>query len=63
MSAIGIQVFTEARDQVTAHAIGGRVVVTIGNGGTQGVQLMGDIADVRQVVAEALDKLTELEGQ
>lgn len=61
-AAIAIQLFAEAHSQVTAHAVGDRVVVTIGTD-ISGVRLMGNIADVRQVVTQALDRLRELEGR
>jgi hypothetical protein len=61
-AAIAIQLFAEAQRQVSAHAIGDRVVVTIGTD-VSGVRLMGEIADVRQVVVQALARLTELEGR
>jgi hypothetical protein len=61
-AAIAIQLFAEAQSQVSAHAVGDRVVVTIGTD-VSGVRLMGDIADVRQVVVQALDRLAALEGR
>lgn len=58
--AIAIQLHTEAPSQVHAHAIGERVALSIGTDVT-GVIFMGDISDVRQVIAQALDRLAELE--
>jgi hypothetical protein len=58
--AIAIQVHTEAPSHVHAHAIGERVALSIGTDVT-GVIFMGDISDVRQVIAQALERLSELE--
>jgi len=60
-AAIAVQVFTEAPQQVTAHAIGDRAVLTIGDD-RSGVRLLGDIAAVRQVVAQARHALENVDA-